>query len=88
MAALIEIMRALAQSECKLKYTLIAVALDLEEYGVQGGTAFVQDFLVEALLKQFNFPRFQVIFVLHICVIVFWTRKIRHLRIRIRKHAY
>ena len=40
MVALLEIIRAFGWSKCQLKHTLIAVALDLEEYGVQGGTAY------------------------------------------------
>ena len=60
MVALMEIVRAFSSSKCQLKYTLIAVALDLEEYGVQGGTAFVQEYLMEQIIKPFNYPKFQV----------------------------
>ena len=66
MVALMEIVRAFAWSKCQLNYTLIAVALDLEEYGVQGGTAFVQEYLMEHIIKPFNYPKFQVR--LHECV--------------------
>ena len=60
LVALLEIVRAFSWAKCQLKYTLIAVALDLEEYGVQGGTAFVQEYLMEHILKPFNYPKFQV----------------------------
>ena len=60
LAALLEIVRAFSWSKCEVKYTLIAVAFDLEEYGVQGGTAFVQEFLMEHIIKPFNFPKFRV----------------------------
>ena len=60
MVALMEILRAFSWSKCQQKYTLIAVALDLEEYGVQGGTAFVQEYLMEHIIKPFSLPKFQV----------------------------
>ena len=55
-----EILRAFSWSKCKLKYTLIVVAFDLEEYGIQGGVAFVQEYLMEHIIKPFNLPKFQV----------------------------
>ena len=58
--ALMEILRAFSWSKCQQKYTLIAVALDLEEYGVQGATAFVQEYLMEHIIKPFSLPKFQV----------------------------
>ena len=66
MVALMEIVRAFQWSKCQLKYTLIAVALDLEEYGVQGGTAFVQEYLMEHIIKPFNYPKFQVSYHKHV----------------------
>ena len=60
MAAMLEIARALKHAECKNKYTYIFVALDMEETGTQGATAFVQDFLIKLILKPMDFPEFQV----------------------------
>ena len=42
MAALLELARALKHAECKNTYTYMLVALDMEETGTQGATAFVQ----------------------------------------------
>ena len=60
MAALLEIARALKQSQCRNSHTYVLVALDLGETGTQGSTAFVQDFLIRGLLKPLRFPEFQV----------------------------
>lgn len=57
---MIEVARALKQSGCQNKFTFILVALDMEEIGTQGATAFVQDFLVKMILKPMGFPKFQV----------------------------
>ena len=46
MASLLEMARALKQSQCRNSHTYILVALDLGETGTQGSTAFVQDFLI------------------------------------------
>ena len=61
LVALMEIARAFSSAKCQPKFTLIIVAFDLEEYGVQGGTAFVQEYLMEHIIKPFNYPKFQVI---------------------------
>eukprot|EP00095_Tigriopus_kingsejongensis_P009819 maker-scaffold239_size242058-snap-gene-1.27 protein:Tk09819 transcript:maker-scaffold239_size242058-snap-gene-1.27-mRNA-1 annotation:"hypothetical protein DAPPUDRAFT_306809" len=58
-ASILELGRALSMAECKLKYTVILVTFDLEEHGTQGSMAFVQDFLVEMLMKPMDFPGFQ-----------------------------
>ncbi len=63
---MIEIARALKQSACQNEFTYILVALDMEETGTQGAAAFVQDFLVNTILKPMGFPQFQV-------GILFWT---------------
>lgn len=59
-AAILELGRALSMGECSLKYTVILVTFDLEEHGTQGSLAFVQDFLVDMVLKPMGFPGFQV----------------------------
>jgi Zn-dependent M28 family amino/carboxypeptidase len=60
MAAMIEMARALKHGDCRNAHTLIFVALDMEETGTQGATAFVQEFLIKVLLQPMNFPDFQV----------------------------
>ena len=60
MAAMIEMARALKHGDCRNTHTLIFVALDMEETGTQGATAFVQEFLIKVLLQPMNFPDFQV----------------------------
>ena len=60
MAAMIEMARALKHGDCKNEQTVIFVALDMEETGTQGATAFVQEFLIKVLLQPMNFPDFQV----------------------------
>jgi len=60
MAALLELARALKQSQCKNSHTYILVALDLGETGTQGSTAFVQDFLIRSILRPQRYPEFQV----------------------------
>ena len=60
MAAMLEMARALKQAECKNVQTYIFVALDMEETGTQGATAFVQEFLIRSIIKPMNFPEFQV----------------------------
>ena len=59
-AAMLEMARVLAMANCQNEYTVIFVGFDLEEYGVQGGTAFVQDFLVPEIIFKHNFPYIQV----------------------------
>ena len=60
MAALLEMARALKQSQCRNSHTYLLVALDFGETGTQGSTAFVQDFLIRSLLRPLRFPEFQV----------------------------
>lgn len=68
MAALLELARALKQSQCKNSHTYILVALDMGETGTQGATAFVQDFLIRSILRPQRFPEFQVIkYLPHFC---------------------
>ena len=59
-SVLLELARALAMAECSLEYTVIVVALDLEEYGTQGSLTFVQDFLLPRILEPMGYPGFQV----------------------------
>ncbi len=59
-SVLLELARALAMAECSLEYTVIVVALDLEEYGTQGSLTFVQDFLIPRILEPMGYPGFQV----------------------------
>jgi Zn-dependent M28 family amino/carboxypeptidase len=59
-AALLEIARALSEAQCKPEFTIILAAVDLEEVGTQGAIPFVHDFLIERILKPFNFPGVQV----------------------------
>ena len=62
MAAMLEMARALKHAECQNVHTYMFVALDMEETGTQGATAFVQEFLVKSIMKPMNFPEFQVSF--------------------------
>eukprot|EP00093_Oithona_nana_P000102 00102.XXX_2075_1112_1 [CDS] Oithona nana genome sequencing. len=57
MAALLEIARALGQSQCKyVSGSILLAALDLEEVGTHGASAFLHEFLVEKILRPFHFP--------------------------------
>ena len=61
MAALLEIARALGQSQCKLSTgSVLLAALDLEEVGTHGASAFLHQFLVDKILRPFGFPAVQV----------------------------
>ena len=62
MAALLEIARALGQSQCKyVSGSILLAALDLEEVGTHGASAFLHEFLVEKILRPFHFPVVKVI---------------------------
>lgn len=55
MAALFEIARLIAKSEgCQRKNSIILVAFDAEEMGLQGSEAFVNDFLLPSVLEKYN----------------------------------
>ena len=64
MAALLEVARALGHSKCEFENSVILAALDLEEVGTHGGIALANDFLVEEILKDFNFPSIHGVIVL------------------------
>ena len=64
MAALLEVARALGHSKCEFENSVVLAALDLEEVGTHGGIAFANDFLVEEILKDFNFPSIHGVIVL------------------------
>ena len=59
MAAVLETARALTESGCKLKYSVIFVAFDKEEVGSQGSHEFVRSFLVPRFFKGRGSPKFQ-----------------------------
>jgi len=59
LAAMIEVVRGLIQSECRLKYSIIFVAFDKEEVGSQGSHEFVREFLVPEFFKGEKWPEFQ-----------------------------
>jgi hypothetical protein len=59
-AALLEIAQALGEAQCKPEFTIILVAVELEEMGTQGAISLVHDFLIERILKPFTFPEVQV----------------------------
>ena len=56
---MIEVARALAESGCKLKYSVIFVAFDKEEVGSQGSHEFVRSYLVPKYFKGKKWPEFQ-----------------------------
>ncbi len=58
-AAVLEVARALSMAHCVPRYTVVLALFDLEEYGTQGSMAFVQDFLVPAVLQKMGFPGVQ-----------------------------
>lgn len=47
-------------AKCETEYTVILVLFDLEEYGMQGSLAFMQDFLVLRILEPMGYPGVQV----------------------------
>jgi len=57
-AATIETVRALVESNCQLKYTVLFVAFDKEENGSQGSHEFVRGYLVKHFQEN-NWPEFQ-----------------------------
>ena len=59
LAAMIEIARALVQSSCRLKSTVIFVAFDKEEVGSQGSHEFVRSFLIPRFFLTDQPPEFQ-----------------------------
>jgi len=58
-AAMIEVARAMIQSQCKLDYTVYFVAFDKEEVGSQGSHEFIRGFLVPNVFKATGWPEFQ-----------------------------
>ena len=64
LAAMIEIARALVQSSCRLKSTVIFVAFDKEEVGSQGSHEFVRSYLVPEFFQGDVWPEFQGAFIL------------------------
>ena len=60
LSALLEIARALGQSECRFENSIILAALDMEEVGTHGAIAFVHEFLVKKILQPFDFPNIKV----------------------------
>ena len=58
-AAMIEVARALAESGCKLRYSVIFVAFDKEEVGSQGSHEFIRSYLVPRFFKGDKWPEFQ-----------------------------
>ena len=59
LAAMLEIARALTQSRCSLRSTVIFVAFDKEEVGSQGSHEFVRSFLVPRFFSGKQQPEFQ-----------------------------
>ena len=59
LAAMLEVARALVESECRLMYTVIFVAFDKEEVGSQGSHEFVRSFLVPRFFSGNQQPEFQ-----------------------------
>ena len=64
MAAVLEVARVLSSMDCKPKYSVILVGFDIEEYGMQGATAFVQDYLVPEILTKYQQEQFQGAYIL------------------------
>jgi len=58
-SAMIEVARALVESGCRLKYSVIFVAFDKEEVGSQGSHEFVRSYLVPRFFKGKKWPEFQ-----------------------------
>ena len=56
MSAILEIARALGTSQCEFENSILLAALDLEEIGTHGAVAFVNEFVVDKILKDFNYP--------------------------------
>lgn len=63
-AAMIEVARALAESGCRLKYSVLFVAFDKEEVGSQGSHEFVRSYLVPKFFKGSEWPEFQGAFIM------------------------
>lgn len=59
-AALLETARAIGESKCSFETSIILAAVDLEEVGTHGASAFVHDFLIEEILKPFNYSSVKV----------------------------
>ena len=64
LAAMLEVARALVESDCRLKYSVIFVAFDKEEVGSQGSHEFVRGYLVKEFMKGDIWPEFQGAFIL------------------------
>ena len=58
LAAMLEVARALVESGCRLKYSVIFVAFDQEEVGAQGSHEFVRSFLIPRFFLTDNPPEF------------------------------
>ena len=61
LAAMIEVARALVESQCRLQFTVYFVAFDKEEVGSQGSHEFVRSFLVPTVFAGSDWPEFQVV---------------------------
>ena len=64
LAAMLEVARALVESGCRLKYSVIFVAFDKEEVGSQGSHEFVRGYLVKEFFSGDQWPEFQGAFIL------------------------
>lgn len=64
LAAMLEVARALVESGCRLKYSVIFVAFDKEEVGSQGSHEFVRGYLVKEFFSGDHWPEFQGAFIL------------------------
>ena len=64
LAAMLEVARALVESGCRLKYSVIFVAFDKEEVGSQGSHEFVRGYLVKEFFNGDEWPEFQGAFIL------------------------
>ena len=58
---MIEVARALVESQCRLQFTVYFVAFDKEEVGSQGSHEFVRSFLVPTVFAGSDWPEFQVL---------------------------
>ena len=61
---MLEVARALVESGCRLKYSVIFVAFDKEEVGSQGSHEFVRGYLVKEFFNGDVWPEFQGAFIL------------------------
>jgi len=57
MAAMLELARALSHGQCANRFSIILVAVDLEEIGSQGSLVFLHDFLIPKVLRPLGFPK-------------------------------